>query len=701
MPLRRFGPRSWHGTSSYFSDVVEAGHDLLKALAVVLCAAALTSILSRRLRQPAVLGYIVAGLLVGPHVPVPLVADPQIVHTLSELGVILLMFSLGLEFSLQKLVKVGPAVGVTAVMESSILFWLGFAIGRLFGWTTLESLFAGGAIAISSTTIIVKAYEERQVAGRLRELVIGVLVVEDLIAVVLMATLTAIASGAGLSPVSFAQTVARLGAFLVALVVGGLFVVPRAMRALVRAHRPEVTAVASVGLCFGLALLGRELGYSVALGAFIAGSLVAESGEERKIEHLVKPLRDVFGAVFFVSVGMMMDPAVIVRHWAPVLVLTLVVVIGKTLSVSLGAFVTGNGVRTSIQTGMSFGQIGEFSFIIAGLGLSLGATGGHLFPIAIAVSSLTTLLTPWLIRASEPAATWVDRKLPGPLQTFGALYGSWLERIRKSESRSEAGRRVRRLARLLVVDAAVIAAIVVAAALGSTSIRAVLVEKGRLPPELARVVLIAGAALVSAPFCIGLVRVSRRFGAALAEMALPVAHEGPDLALAPRRALVVTLQLASLLLLGAPVVALTQPFLRGFQGAELLLLGVLVLGVILWRSAADLHGHVRAGAEVVVELLARQTQSQRDVARHASLTAILDGLGEPLAIELLPGAPSVGKTLADLNLRGLTGATVLAITRDEVAMLAPSSREPLRVGDVLVVAGTRDAVEAARAALNG
>lgn len=678
-----------------------AGQDLLKALAVVLCAAALTSVLSRRLRQPAVLGYLVAGLLVGPHVPVPLVADPEIVHTLSQLGVILLMFSLGLEFSLHKLVRVGPAVAVTAVVECSLLFWLGFAIGRLFGWTTLESLFTGAVIAISSTTIIVKAYGERGVTGRMLELIVGILVVEDLIAIILMATLTALATGAGLSPVSLAQTVARLGAFLVTLIVVGLLVVPRAIRALVRAHRPEVTVVASVGFCFGVALLGRELGYSVALGAFIAGSLIAESGEERRIEHLVKPLRDVFGAVFFVSVGMMMDPAVIVRHWVPVLVLTIAVIVGKITSVSLGAFVTGNGVRTSIQTGMSFGQIGEFSFIIAGLGLSLRATGDFLFPVAIAVSSFTTLLTPWLIGASEPTAKWVDRKLPRPLQTFGALYGSWLERVGKKESKSEPARRVRRLGRRLILDAAMIGAIVVATALGSTNIRAMLVDRGRLPPEVARVILVVGAAALSAPFCIGVVRVSRRFGAAVAEMALPVAREGPDLALAPRRALVVTVQLASLLLVGAPVIALTQPFLRGFHGPALLLVGMVVLGVGLWRSATDLHGHVRAGAEVVVELLARQTQSGPEVEQHASLTAILEGLGEPLAIELAAEGPAVGKTLADLNLRGVTGATVLAITRGDATILAPSSREPLRSGDVLVVAGTRDAVDAARGILNG
>ena len=264
---------------------MQAEHDLLKSLAVVLGVAAVTGIVSRRLRQPVVLGYIVAGLVVGPHVPIPLVADPAVVHTLSELGVILLMFSLGLEFSLRKLFRVGPSVAVTAVVQCSLLLWLGFVTGRLFGWTARESLFTGAIIAISSTTIIAKAFEEQGITGKLRELVVGVLIVEDLIAILLMATLTAIATGAGLSPMSLARTTARLGVFLVALVVVGLLVVPRAMRRITAMGRPETTIVASVGLCFAMALLARELGYSVALGAFIAGSLVAESGEEKAIEH--------------------------------------------------------------------------------------------------------------------------------------------------------------------------------------------------------------------------------------------------------------------------------------------------------------------------------------------------------------------------------------------------------------------------------
>jgi len=328
---------------------MQDAHAFLKALTIVLGVAAVTTVVFQRLRQPVVLGYIMAGLIVGPHVPIPLVADSAVVQTLSELGVILLMFSLGLEFSIRKLAQVGPTAGLTAVLQSSIMVWLGFMVGQLFGWTTLESLFAGAIIAISSTTIIAKAFDEQAVTGRLREIVVGILIVEDLIAILLMAILTAIASGSGLSAGPLAATIGRLAAFLVGLVAAGMLLVPRVVRAINRLKRRETTLVASIGLCFAVALLAQAFGYSVALGAFIAGSLVAESGEEQQVVRLVEPVRDVFAAIFFVSVGMQIDPALVARHWLAVAVLTTVVVLGKVFGVSLGAFLTGAGMRTSAQ----------------------------------------------------------------------------------------------------------------------------------------------------------------------------------------------------------------------------------------------------------------------------------------------------------------------------------------------------------------
>ncbi len=681
-------------------------HTFLAALTTVLGVAALTTVVFQRLRQPVVLGYILAGFIIGPNVPIPLVANREVVQTLSELGVILLMFSLGLEFSLGKLFRLGPTAGITALFQSSLMVWLGFVTGRFLGWTTLESLFAGAVIAISSTTIIAKAFDEQGVKGRLRELVVGVLIVEDLIAILLMATLTAIASGSGLSGAELAMTTGKLGLFLVVLVGVGLLIVPRAVRFIQRLGRPETTLVASIGFCFGTSLLAHEFGYSVALGAFIAGSLIAESGEGKAIEHLVMPVRDMFAAIFFVSVGVLIDPKVILAHWPAIVALTLIVVVGKIAGVTLGAFLTGNGVRTSLQAGMSLAQIGEFSFIIAGLGMSLRATGDFLYPIAVAVSALTTLTTPWLIKISDPVANFVDRKLPHPIQTFVALYGTWVEQFSSQTNGSSRGAQIRRFVRLLILDAAVLAGIAIGTSVAMEPLAGFVERRWSLDSGVALVVIVGGALALAIPLVAGVVRVARQLGFVIAEAVLPGVEVGRvDLAAAPRRALIVTLQLGVVLLIGLPLLAVTQPFLEGAYAPVAFAFLLVALGIGFWRGAADLHGHVRAGAQTIVETLLAQAhdgeRTQPEVPRGgadvlSSVHAMLPGLGAPVPIQLPSESPAVGRSLAELNLRGRTGATVLAITRGAEGLLVPTAKEVLRADDVLALAGTHEAIDAAR-----
>ncbi len=679
-------------------------HEFLRSLTVVLSMAAVTTVVFQRLRQPVVLGYIVAGLIVGPHVPIPLVVDKDIVHALSELGVILLMFSLGLEFSLGKLARVGPTAGVTAVIQSGLMTWLGFLVGRAFGWTTLESIFMGAAIAISSTTIIAKVFDEQKIGGRQRELVVGILLIEDLVAIVFMAALTAIATGAGLSAAALAATIGQLSAFLVALLVVGMLTVPRLVHVVMRLERDETTLVASIGLCFLTAYVAQLCGYSVALGAFLAGSLIAESGRGEEIEHLIRPVRDVFAAIFFVSVGLLIDPALVFEHWGAVVVLTLVVIVGKIVGVTVGAFLTGSSTRTAIQAGMSLAQIGEFSFIIAGLGLTLGATRDFIYPVAVAVSAITTLTTPWLIRAAEPTADFVDRKLPHPLQTFTTFYGAWLERVRDaSATRQTSG--VRRALNLIVLDALLLSGLIVATAVFADRGAAALVAWLGLEPVTAGLILVASAFAASLPFLVGIGRLSRRLGGALAEAALPrKAGTTLDLDAAPRRALILTLQLGVALATGVVVVAVTQPFLPSYPGPVLLLLLVVAFALAIWQSATDLQGHVRAGSQAIVEVLAGYAHQPggngADRPSLAGVHGMLVGLGEPAAIQLDAGSPSVGKSLAGLNLRGRTGATVLAIIRSGKPVV-PSADQRLEHGDVLAVAGTHDAIDAATAMLRG
>jgi monovalent cation:H+ antiporter-2, CPA2 family len=671
----------------------------LVALTTVLGAAAVTTVLFQRIRQPVVLGYLLAGVLVGPHVPFPLVADPALVQTLSELGVVLLMFSLGLDFRVRKLARLGPSATVTALVQCSIMLWLGFTAGRLLGWTRVESIFAGAMVAISSTTIVARTFEELGVRGPLRDLVMGVLVVQDLVAVLLIAALTALARGSGLSAGALGATAGRLAFFLAALLAVGFLVVPRALRAVRGLDRPETTLVATLGLCFGVALLAHHAGYSVALGAFIAGSLVAESGQARYVEHLVRPVRDMFAAVFFVSIGMMIDPALLVRHAGAVAAFTALVLVGQVGSVTFGAFLTGQGARTAVQAGLSLAQIGEFSFIIAGLGLALGATRDFLYPVAVAVSAVTTLTTPWLVRGSDRIAAWVDRKLPRPVQTLASLYASWLERVHASPSRGTAAALARRIGRMLALDAALLAAVIIAAAVAHGRVTEAIGRRTGLAPDAARWLVLLAAAALSVPFCAGILRNARRLGAVTAAAALPALAEGrPDLAAAPRRALTVTLQLAAVILVGLPVVAVTAPFLPGAPGIAVLAVLVAVLGLSFWRSARDLEGHVRAGAHVLLEALARQAGEASDPLRE--VRELLPGLGEPSTLHLVAGSPAIGRTLAELDLRGVTGASVLAIWRRGGGVIVPSAREVLREGDVLAVAGAGEAVDAARRVLS-
>jgi monovalent cation:H+ antiporter-2, CPA2 family len=674
---------------------------------MVLCVAAVTTVLFHRLRQPVVLGYVLAGLIIGPHVPIPLVVDAETIRVLSEVGVILLMFSLGLEFSLRKLFELGGTTSLTAVLQCSLLLGLGFVAGRAFGWTVVESLFAGAIIAISSTTIIARAFDEQNIRGKQREIVVGILIVEDLIAILLMAILTGVASGSGLTPGALAAPLGKLAAFLIGVIVVGLLVIPRMVRAITRLGRTETTLVASLGICFAVAILAYELGYSVALGAFLAGSLVAESGEQAEIEPLVQPVRDIFAAVFFVSVGMGIDPQLIAEHWLAVLVFTVIVIVGKVVSVALGVFLTGNGTRTAIQAGMSLAQIGEFSFIIAGLGLSLGATREFLYPVAVAVSAITTLTTPFLIRASGPVAIAIDRALPHPVQTLTVLYASWVDNLRTASSRPETpGAQVRRRVSLAVLDVAALAALAIGTSLGLEHVSGALAARFGWSMDLARGIVIALGAALSVPFCVGVFQLTRRLGAALAERAFPAAGSKGrlDLAAAPRRSLVLILQLASLLVLGAPLLAVLQPFVPGrFLGIALLVV-LAAASLAFWRSATNLQSHVSAGAQLILEAL--QAQSRVTALRPLqdslrSVHTLIPGLGAPALVRLPPCSPAVGRSLADLNLRGVTGATVLVIQRDGGGVVAPRADEVLRAGDLLALAGAQDAVASATALLAG
>jgi CPA2 family monovalent cation:H+ antiporter-2 len=683
-------------------------HAFLATLALVLCTAAVTTVLFQRLKQPVILGYLLAGLLVGPHVTlVPAIAHEEATHILAELGVILLLFGIGLEFSLRKLMRVGGPAAITGIIAISTIFWIGNGAARMMGWNPTEALFAGAAIAVSSTTIIAKAFEERRIRGRLRDLVFSVLIIEDLVSILMLAALSTVAAGQAASADQLAGTAFRLLALLAISVAIGLFTIPRIMRWVVGLGSKETTIVASVGLCFAGAYLADWAGYSVALGAFLAGSLIAESGKAHTVERLVFPIRDLFAAIFFVSVGMLIDPAVVRDHWVAVAVFTVVVLLGMIIAISLGAFISGMGIRVSLQAGMSMAQIGEFSFIIASVGVMSPLVSDFLYPVVVAVSAITTMTTPWLIAAAPRAADWVDRKLPKPLQTYASLYETWVEELRQAPKTRTAGQKTRSSIRWLVIDMACLLAVIVGAALGGPTVERLLVEYTPIPASFVIRARWAVFLLLALPFLVGIFRVSARLAQQLARAALP-ARGRLDRAAAPRRALVITFEIAIVFLVGLPVLAISQPFLPPFRGALVLVVVLLLLGVLAWRSARNLQGHVSAGSEVLLAAIrqslppeqATQEYSvsgmtmERPIDPLTTATHLLPGMGVPRRFVVSAEHFAAGKTLADLGLRGRTGATVLAITRGEEGIPAPSKLERLVPGDTLVLVGSREALDA-------
>ncbi len=682
-------------------------HEFLQNLALVLSVAALAAVLFHALRLPVVFGYLVAGMVVGPYLPIPLVADPKLVRALSELGVILLMYSLGLEFRLRRVADVAATAGPAALAETTVMFGLGYAFGAFAGWTPLESLFTGAMIAISSTTIIAKTFGDVGIAPRLKEIVFGVLIVEDLIAILLIAILSAVATGGTITLASLGVTGVRLASFLVAIIGIGLVVLPRVMTRVVAIGRDEMTTLAAIGVCFAAALLALAFGYSVALGAFIAGSLVAESGHGDRIAHRIEPVRDVFVAIFFVSVGMLIDPSVVALHWVAILALSATVVVGKLLAASLGVFAAGYGVRDGVRAGMSLAQIGEFSFIIAGVGLAAGAIRPFLYPVAVAVSAITTLLTPWLVRAADPAAAWVDRRLPRALQTYAALYGSWIERLRAGGGGADDRAALRRLVRLVAIDVALLMGLVIATGAEVGRLGVMVQEWFDWTAVGGRRAVLSIAAVAALPLLVALWRTTRALSAALGLRALPAPARGLDRADTPRRALIASLHFALLLACSTPILVVAQPFIPQLPTIAVFGALVVVLGIVLWQSAGSLYGHARASAEVYSMALSQHDRVREGEAEIAAtvrrVSQMLPGLGDPVPVVLESASQASGRTLRELDLRGRTGATVLSLTHADGRTVdgVPIGSQLLAAGDVLVLAGTEGAVAAARSLLLG
>ncbi|QNL48822.1 cation:proton antiporter [Olivibacter sp. SDN3] len=388
--------------------------ELIQDMALILLVGALVTILFKRIRQPLVLGYIIAGFLVGPHFSyLPTIVDHENIKTFAEIGVIMLLFSLGLEFSFKKLVKVGGSASVTAVVEIIFVGLGGYLTGYLLGWNQMDSLFLAGMLASSSTTIILRAFDELGLKSKqFAKVVFGVLVVEDIIVILLMVLLSTVAVTQAFQGSEILFTVLKLGFFLVLWFLVGIYLLPVFIKRTRKWMDEETVLILSIGLCFGMVLLATQVGFSAELGAFVMGSLIAETVLAEKIEHLTQPIKQFFGTIFFVSVGMMIDPQAMYTYAGPILAITLLTIVGKFFFSGLGALISGQPLKQAVQIGSSMAQIGEFAFIVAALGLSLGVISEFLFPIAVGVSAITTFTTPYLIKFSEPLYGTIVKILP-------------------------------------------------------------------------------------------------------------------------------------------------------------------------------------------------------------------------------------------------------------------------------------------------
>lgn len=387
---------------------------LVKDLALILVVAGIVTIVFKKLKQPLVLGYVVAGFLVSPHMPyIMSVADRADISTWGDIGVMFLLFSLGLDFSFKKILKMGASPIISTCSIVFCMMMLGIVTGHLFGWSRMDSIFLGGMLAMSSTTIIYKAFDDLGLRQqRFAGLVMSVLILEDILAIVMMVMLSAIANGSNPDGGQMIGSLMKIGFFLILWFVVGIFLIPLMLRSMRKFINNETLLIVALGLCCAMAVLSTKVGFSSAFGAFVMGSILAETIEAERIIKVVEPVKNLFGAVFFVSVGMLVDPAILVEYSWPIVTLVLVIILGQVIFGSLSFLIGGQSLKSAMQCGFSMAQIGEFSFIIASLGLSLGVIGKFLYPVVVAVSVITTFLTPYMIRMATPTYGMLERRLP-------------------------------------------------------------------------------------------------------------------------------------------------------------------------------------------------------------------------------------------------------------------------------------------------
>lgn len=662
---------------------------LLMDLALVLGVGTLTGLLFRRLKLPLVLGYVLAGMLVGPHVPVPLVADEHNVKTLADLGVILLMFGVGLEFSPKKLFQAGPTALLMGSIQVGLTAFVGAVVARAFGRTPMESLFIGAALTISSTMVLTKVLEGVPVPRSLRDAALSLTVVHDLFGLLLLTVLAAVAKVGSLEAGTFWSLMLRLGLFLGVVLLLGRMVVPRFLRWMADHASSELLLLACGGLCFSLAVGAAAAGFSLALGAFLAGSLGAESGRVRAIERQVGPLRDLFTAVFFVAVGMMLEPSAWKDHLGLIIGLSMAVVFGNTLGIGAGGLLAGLPFQTSLRTGMVLSQIGEFGYIMLGVGIAAGAVGQELYSVGVAVGVFTAFASPFLVRASGPFSETLEARIPSRFRASLGLYQAWAESLRRRGIRHGEGQELRRPTLLLFLDTVLLLGLVGGGHLLLTRWSEWLanrVDWGHFTAQGFTAALIGlGAGLL----VLGMLRQVRVLARDLAVLA--PSPEAVGSGRRGRHLLAGGLRMAVLLMVGLPLVAALQPFApKGPLLGVALVVFLGTLGYQLWK-ARRLNREVPGVLEWILAKVSDPWAGEGASGTPAH--------GTLRAIRLGPRCPSLGRRLTDLDLSGRAGVSIVALLRNGQTSVALHPTPVLREGDLLALAGPEHALDEAEALL--
>ena len=645
---------------------------MIKDLALILFTAGVMTLIFKKLGQPLVLGYIVAGFLAGPHFGlIPSVADTVNVHLWSDIGVIFLLFALGLEFSFKKILKVGGSAAVAALVIIVGMIFLGFTVGTAFGWQKMDALFLGGMIAMSSTTIIYKAFDDlglrkKQFTG----LVLSILILEDVLAVVLMVMLSTIAVSSSVDGMELVKSIAKLAFFLILWFVVGLYLIPLFLKKARKLFTGETLLVVSLGLCFGMVVFAAAMGFSAAFGAFIMGSILAETLEAERIDKLVSPVKDLFGAVFFVSVGMMVDPAMIAEYAVPIVVITLTVIIGQAFFASLGVLLSGQSPKTAIECGFSLTQIGEFAFIIAALGQALGVTSNFLYPIVVAVSVITIFLTPYMIRLSGPFYGFLSKHLP-------EKWVSAAEKISdRATTRTEDSSNWKKY--LKSSFSTVIIYGIVSVALTTVSfIWFIPIVDSFFAPTVAKIISAVSILLVLAPFIYTIM-----FRHTFSDQFKILWNENRSYA----PALVAIVVFRIIISMGFVFNVLFHIF--HFRGILVFLLAFIIL---LFMMSSRLVRRQSAKIESTFKdnLRAREAREEYLGKKQPEYASRLISKDLHFADFVIPGDSAwAGQTLAELNLGNRFGVHVASILRGNVRVNIPDARERVYPQDVIQVIGS-------------